>query len=622
LGLVNESIQQRIEPTWRRSMMTARKESLCPCTWKPATWFAACGVCAVASSVVHASSGGGAGGDSPGRLFAVPADETNAVVELDPTSGAELNRFATPEPSSSGPDGLAFDGQRLFFLSSRFSLSSGGSDTLYELDPETGRVIDVDVLATGVGSGDYDGLAALGGRVYILDYTDLDVHVFDPGSDRIVGRLDIDGVNPGLIVGGGLAAVASPDRLLILGEDARGGMVCEFDPLSGRLVGAFPHPLGQAGGLAVVGREVVVGGLMEGTLEVLDRQGRRQRTLTVPYGVSALDGLDVARPPEPPVPGRLFAVLVEGDAIVRVHPISGAELGRFPAPGGTGGGPDGLGLGGQSLYFVSAAGGNTLYEIDAETGVVRDSDAVAIRSGEIDGLAVLGGLVFLLDYGDSDIHVFDPRSDAIVRTLDVDAANPGLELGGGLAAISAPDRLLVTGRDSGNEKVFEIDPARGTATASFAPGIAMAGGLAVLGQEIYVADLETAEHGVFRRDGTRLRTLSLRSGASALAGSDGVPLGVQRPGDCNQDRALDISDGVCLLNFLFTGTRARLPCGSGLAADRGNVLLLDVNGDDVVDLSDAVRLFGFLFLGLPPPVQGTDCMPIEDCPEIASRCGS
>lgn len=93
------------------------------------------------------------------------------------------------------------------------------------------------------------------------------------------------------------------------------------------------------------------------------------------------------------------------------------------------------------------------------------------------------------------------------------------------------------------------------------------------------------------------------------------PGGLQRPGDCNQDGNLDISDGICLLGFLFLGSPAELPCEGGAPADEGNRVLLDGNDDGVVDLSDAIAVFGYLFLGTAPPVLGTDCVRIPGCPD-------
>ncbi len=91
------------------------------------------------------------------------------------------------------------------------------------------------------------------------------------------------------------------------------------------------------------------------------------------------------------------------------------------------------------------------------------------------------------------------------------------------------------------------------------------------------------------------------------------------PGDCNQDEALDLSDGVCLLGFLFLGAPRDLPCGEGRASDPANIGLADVNDDSSVNLSDAVYLFEFLFLGGPPPFQGIECINVEAAPRFVSR---
>ena len=97
--------------------------------------------------------------------------------------------------------------------------------------------------------------------------------------------------------------------------------------------------------------------------------------------------------------------------------------------------------------------------------------------------------------------------------------------------------------------------------------------------------------------------------------------GRQLPSDGNQDGDLDISDGIHLLSFLFLGTVTSLPCGDGTSGDPANLALLDSNGDGTIDLADAIRVFGFLFQGAAPPVLGTECVPIAECPESAEGCG-
>jgi hypothetical protein len=61
-------------------------------------------------------------------------------------------------------------------------------------------------------------------------------------------------------------------------------------------------------------------------------------------------------------------------------------------------------------------------------------------------------------------------------------------------------------------------------------------------------------------------------------------------GECNGDGAVDISDAIFGLAFLFSG-------GPGPRCDDG----CDANDDGAVDISDAIWLLGFLFLGGPRP---------------------
>jgi hypothetical protein len=62
-------------------------------------------------------------------------------------------------------------------------------------------------------------------------------------------------------------------------------------------------------------------------------------------------------------------------------------------------------------------------------------------------------------------------------------------------------------------------------------------------------------------------------------------------GDCNDDGLVDISDGVCILSWLFQGG-AEPPC----------IAVTNTNGDDEADISDAVYVLAHLFLGGPQPV--------------------
>jgi Ca2+-binding RTX toxin-like protein len=230
------------------------------------------------------------------RLFALAIDGNNQFVELDPQSGAELFRFSAPEPFSGQQDGLAFDGTDLFYL------NGTGTDTLYQIDPATQTVRDADPIT--VGSGEYDGVAVVGGLVYILDVNAIDIHVFDPATDSIVNTLDINAVNPTVsVLVGGLAGAANPDR--IIATETGGNRIVEIDPLTGLITSSFtPGTVGagQYFGAAVVNGEIYLGSGLQNSYDVFSRQGIFLRSVTLPYNVSGLGGDDVGTAPI--IPGQ------------------------------------------------------------------------------------------------------------------------------------------------------------------------------------------------------------------------------------------------------------------------------------------------------------------------------
>lgn len=95
--------------------------------------------------------------------------------------------------------------------------------------------------------------------------------------------------------------------------------------------------------------------------------------------------------------------------------------------------------------------------------------------------------------------------------------------------------------------------------------------------------------------------------------------GEQVPGDCNGDATLDLSDAVCALCVLFTGSPATFPCGDGSPTDPGNLNLIDWQPDGAVDISDAIALLQFLCGGGPAHVlavagvETSECVPLPGC---------
>ena len=70
-------------------------------------------------------------------------------------------------------------------------------------------------------------------------------------------------------------------------------------------------------------------------------------------------------------------------------------------------------------------------------------------------------------------------------------------------------------------------------------------------------------------------------------------------GDCNDDGNVNISDAVCILNWLFL-EGAVPPC----------IAATNVDGVGQVNLTDALYLLNYLFLnGAAPPVPFPDCGP-------------
>ncbi len=113
---------------------------------------------------------------------------------------------------------------------------------------------------------------------------------------------------------------------------------------------------------------------------------------------------------------------------------------------------------------------------------------------------------------------------------------------------------------------------------------------------------------------------ALPDGSPGRDDADAPPAaGLQRPGDLNQDGALNIADAIALLRYLFGGPGATLPCSGDDARSGGNLALLDGNGDAGVNIADAIQLLGYLFSFGRPHLLGTGCVEIEGCPSVCAR---
>jgi hypothetical protein len=89
------------------------------------------------------------------------------------------------------------------------------------------------------------------------------------------------------------------------------------------------------------------------------------------------------------------------------------------------------------------------------------------------------------------------------------------------------------------------------------------------------------------------------------------PDGQLRRGDVDQSGALDITDAIQLLGYLFLGTAAP-PCADAADADD--------NGTH--DITDAIRILGYLFLGsAPPAAPGPDGCGLDPTEDLLPACG-
>jgi hypothetical protein len=116
------------------------------------------------------------------------------------------------------------------------------------------------------------------------------------------------------------------------------------------------------------------------------------------------------------------------------------------------------------------------------------------------------------------------------------------------------------------------------------------------------------------KEGEGIRFSPVLQSAVPAPEPEGFPV---RPGDCNRDGKVDLSDAVCTLGYRFQGTTKSLPRGQGGADDASNLKLLKFNEDARLDISDAVVDLSFLFTGGSPHFLGTACIELAGC---ASTC--
>lgn len=176
---------------------------------------------------------------SDGVLFNVNIG-TNKIDEIDPQTGVLIKSIDLPEQNSSGPDGLAFDGESLYYI------SGFGSNSIQKIDRVNGDL----QQTVSVFSESIDALAHSGEFVFAVGFGSSTIYKVDMENEEIVHQF-----NPEVNVVGGLSY--GGDRHTLFATDI--STIYELNPETGEVLNFFPAPnsgsvygLGYSNGLRVL----------------------------------------------------------------------------------------------------------------------------------------------------------------------------------------------------------------------------------------------------------------------------------------------------------------------------------------------------------------------------------
>jgi VCBS repeat-containing protein len=224
-----------------------------------------------------------------------------------------------------------------------------------------------------------------------------------------------------------------------------------------------------------------------------------------------------------PASDRLFSARVPvagGPQIITEYNSAGAAIGSFPGPVPISfQGPQGLAWSGDALFYIDGTqptgslGTHTLYELDPTTGAVIDSDVLPATT-EINGLAYLGGLVYIEVHATNQILVFDPATDTVVRTLTV-----GADIFGGLTGAADQGLLFASTLPA---QIVAIDPRTGAVVRTLSPNVGvLQGGLAYYHGELIASNGGTSTFRIDPRTGQVLGNVVLQGPGGSVFGLAG-----------------------------------------------------------------------------------------------------
>ncbi len=184
----------------------------------------------------------------------------STIYEIDAADFTVLASFAAPTNISTPIfGGLAVGPESLFYVDSS---NTSVSTTVYELDLETGAVLDVHSLSNLTPAA-VMGMAYLDGSLYLMDAAHGFV-VYDLGTETLGATIPFAGGFTG-----GLTGASDRGTLFVSGST---GMTFEIDPANGSILNTLePYAGVLSGGLAYVD------GVLLGSLNVLDGVGTMMR---------------------------------------------------------------------------------------------------------------------------------------------------------------------------------------------------------------------------------------------------------------------------------------------------------------------------------------------------------
>lgn len=260
-----------------------------------------------------------------GRLFMIDGI-TNQILELNPDTGAVLNSFSTPYPSSDGPDGLAYGNGRMFYTASPggplpiingeqliYELNpensrgeeqnDNGEQLIFELNPENGDVIN-SFPAPGV---EIDALGFSCDRLFALDYVESTIYVLNPNTGAIITSFQPQPLVD--LIGGGTFA-GTRNSLFISGDAPNSVTIYELNPEDGTVLNSFLVEINTWGLGFSSSRNTLFIGEIGGTsiYEVNPDNGDIIDSFPVEAMITALAADECGPPPPRAVGGDVFPV--------------------------------------------------------------------------------------------------------------------------------------------------------------------------------------------------------------------------------------------------------------------------------------------------------------------------